>query len=95
MQKRNVVPIDCLHPSHYNFLFPFKFPSRRYGNMSLVYNHKLPTVNLYSQGKCKGKEEEEEVKEKGTNKRQKVVSYEELNVLRGSNYLQNAHELYS
>lgn len=65
--------------------------------MSSVYNHKLPTVNPYSQGKMqKGKKnKEEEVKEKGTNKRQKVVSYEELNVLRGSNYLKNAHELYA
>lgn len=54
-------------------------------------------MNPYSQGKMqKGKKnKEEEVKEKGTNKRQKVVSYEELNVLRGLNYLKNAHELYA
>lgn len=33
--------------------------------MNYVYNHKLPTVNPYSQGKnAKGKDDEEEVKEK-------------------------------
>lgn len=61
------------------FLFPFKFPSRRYGNMSLVHNnHKLPTVNPYSKGKVKARRKKRE----GTNKQQKVVFKTLLCVLR-------------